>query len=170
MAKLTSVNADDLMKYYGLSESDCTSQIKEVHLQEMSSTLCERWRELPACFKMPKITSNDIDRDYKSEKERRKAFFSQWIEMDGSSATYKRLIAALLEINCRGDAEEVCKLLKTSSDSQQEESEESPEEKLKEPFRKSTPVKPEDNSSPVLPKLAKGDSTLKLSNAPGTLS
>ena len=170
MAKHTSVNVDDLMKYYGLSESVCTSEIQEVHLQEISCTLCERWRDLPTCFKMPKITSKDIDRDFKGEKERRKAFFSQWIEKDGSSATYKRLIAALLEVNCRDDAEGVCKLLKTSLDSRQEKSEESPEEKLK---QNSTPVKPEDliqNSSLALPKLAKEDSTLKLSNAPGTLS
>ena len=115
----TSVDADDLMKIHGLTDDDCNCEIKKVHLQEISCALCERWRELPACFKMPKITSKDIERDFKSEKERRRAFLFQWRDRDGSAATYKRLISALLDINCRDDAEGVCKLLKTSSDSQE---------------------------------------------------
>ena len=162
-----SVNADDLMKYYGVTENDCNCKIEDVHLQIISSTLCKHWKKLPAHLNTPSIKISDIERDFKTEEERRSAFFSQWRDRDGSAATYKRLIAALLDIDCRDDAEGVCKLLKKSSDSRQEKSEESQEEK---PIRTSTPVKLEENSSPALPKLAKGDSALKLSNAPGTLS
>ena len=116
MAARMPVSVSDLMKYYGLTEKDCNWAVKEAHLEDLSHTIGKEWRSLPSNLGMPSITRNDIDRDFKTEKEKRYALFCQWKEMDGSAATYKRLIMALLAINCREDAESVCKfLLKHSS-------------------------------------------------------
>ncbi len=114
MAAPLTVSVSDLMKYYGLTEKECNCGIKDAHLEDISRTLGKDWRSLPSQFGMPNISKNDIDRDFKTEKEKRYALFCQWKEMEGSAATYKKLMMALLAIDCREDAEGVCKLLKKS--------------------------------------------------------
>jgi len=69
---------------------------------------------------MPSISESDIDRDHKTEKEKRAALLGKWKKKKGSAATYKRLIQALLDIECREEAEGVCELLQKSSGSQQQ--------------------------------------------------
>ncbi len=111
MATSLSITVNDLMKYYGLTEKDCNCEITKVHFEDMSRTLVKDWGSLPSRVGMPSISKSDIDRDFKTEKERRLAFFSQWKEISGCEVTYRRLISALLDINSRDDAEGVCKLL-----------------------------------------------------------
>ena len=110
MAVLT-VTLGDLMRLYELNEGDCSKPISGNHLDEISRTLCGGWRSLPTHLGMPEIAVKDLERDFKIENERRNGFFFQWKEMQGSAATYKKLIIALLDIKCREDAEGVCKLL-----------------------------------------------------------
>ena len=120
-ASISVSDVSDLMKYYGLTNKDCNSEVKEAHLEDLSRIVGKEWRSLPSHLgiRMPSITKNDIDRNFKTEKEKRYALFCQWKEMNGSAATYERLIMALLAINCRADAESVCKMLKPSSLSQE---------------------------------------------------
>ena len=110
MAALT-VTMGDLMMLYKLKESDCSKPISRYHLDEISLTLCGGWRSLPTHLGMPEIVIKDLERDFKVENERRNGFFFKWKGMQGSAATYKKLIIALLDIKCREDAEGVCKLL-----------------------------------------------------------
>ena len=86
-------------------------EIIKCHLQEISSTLCEDWRSLPAHLEVEGIVVKDIDRKPIEECEKRHCFLSKWQGEKGSDATYKKLIASLLAIKCRGDAEKVCKLV-----------------------------------------------------------
>ena len=65
-----------------------------------------------AHLELPDILIEDLERNYAKEEERRYNFFSKWKEREGSGANYKRLAMALLEINCRDDAERVLKILK----------------------------------------------------------
>ena len=58
----------------------------------------------------------DIDQGPGGEDEKRRNFFFKWRDTKGSGATYKTLISALLEIDCREDAENVCKLCIQSSE------------------------------------------------------
>lgn len=99
------------MMLYELADGDCNQPINMVHFDVISRTLCGGWRSLPTYLDMIEILVKDLERDLKVESERRKAFFSQWKAMKGSAATYKKLIIALLYINCVEDAEGVCKLL-----------------------------------------------------------
>lgn len=116
---MSAVSVWDLMKYHGLREKECDCQIKDTHIDDISLALGKDWRLLPSHLGMPRITSDDIDRDFKTEKEKRHALLCQWKEMDGSAATYKRLIEALLKIHNRAGAENVCELLKKLSILQQ---------------------------------------------------
>ena len=64
---------------------------------------------------MRKIVVQDIDRLLGlSEEEKRLAFFKQWKREKGSEATYKKLIDALEEMDCREDVENVCRVLQSS--------------------------------------------------------
>ena len=58
--------------------------------------------------------AEDIDKSQKGERENRHEFLLIWKEMEGSGATYKQLITALLKIKCRQDAEKLCEMLKKS--------------------------------------------------------
>ncbi len=125
MATSVTVTVNDLIKYYGLTEKDCNCEITKVHFEDISRTLVKDWRSLPSRVGMSDISKSDIERDFKTEKERRHAFFSQWKEMGGCEVTYKKLICALLDINNREYAEGVCKLLQKSLHPQQEKLKES---------------------------------------------
>ena len=67
---------------------------------------------LPSHLGVPQIYVHDINRNSTEESERRSNFFFGWKELKGSAATYKALITALLDIDCREDAEGVCRFLK----------------------------------------------------------
>ena len=56
----------------------------------------------------------DVDKLSGGEGEKRQAFLALWRERKGSEATYSKLLSALLNTDCREDAEWVCKLLTQS--------------------------------------------------------
>ena len=111
---LDAMDADYLMAQHSLSEENCRQTITDCLLSKISLSHCSKWRMLPSHLGLEKIVANDISRDFPNEEERRFQFFSKWKEIQGSDATYEVLIGALLTIDCREDAEGVCKILKTS--------------------------------------------------------
>ena len=100
---------DDLVQFYELSESDCEREINEVDLADLSFTLGQGWRALPSRLGVP-----SSDHVFQTEQEEKHAFLSQWKDVKGSEATYKVLISALLDINCREEAEGMCRMLNAS--------------------------------------------------------
>jgi hypothetical protein len=97
---------------FKISEADSKLQISDYHLQKISRSYCEDWRKLPIFLGIEAIVVKDIDRENKSEYEKRSSFFEIWKKMRGRQATYRSLINGLLEIKSRIDAESVCRLLK----------------------------------------------------------
>ena len=87
-----------LMKHYGLSEDDCIKEVSDWHTQQIS---CEHWRKLPSCLGLETTTVSDLERDFKTEEERRIGLLKKWKKMKGFDATYKVLIKALLDIESR---------------------------------------------------------------------
>ena len=108
------VSVDFLVANYTLTEECCSRQISEVHIDDISRCICRKWRSLVPQLKLKGIVISDIEHETGVEEERRSKFLSLWKKQKGSEATYRWLIHALLEIDCRSDAEYVCKLLKTS--------------------------------------------------------
>ena len=100
--------ASHLLQHYQLTEEVCRVGVSDKHIGEIS---CEDWRKLPPCFELETVVVSDLERDFKTEEDRRIGFFRKWKARKGFDATYIVLITALLEINCRKDAEGVCKLL-----------------------------------------------------------
>ena len=84
-----------------------------LQLEKISRTCITRWRSLPPYLDVSSITIDDIDHDSNKEEEKRNDF-SDWKLKNGSRATYRKLLHGLLEIGCRDDAEKVCRLLRES--------------------------------------------------------
>ena len=106
-----------------LSEEDINKQITDGHMEIISRSLCRKWRSLPVHLELDSIVVADIDRMQLEEDEKRSKFFATWKGKQGSRVTYKRLIRALLRIECTQDAESVCKLPKDGDSVQQQCSE-----------------------------------------------
>ena len=102
-----------LLLLYKLSAGVCREQVSDVHLEQISRSHCKDWRKLPPHLELEDIIVSDIDRKQVivSEDEKRQEFFFSWKRRKGSGATYEHLIGALLMIECRQDAESICKLL-----------------------------------------------------------
>ena len=76
---------------------------------------CTQWRFLPSHLDVEQIAIGDMERLMTDENEMKLSFFFQWKQLKGSSATYRKLILALLEAKCEEDAAGVCKLVKRDS-------------------------------------------------------
>ena len=96
---------------------DCETQITDSHVERIAHSYCKRWKLLPPYLKMETIVAEDIDRKQVDECEKRYDFIKIWKQEKGSEATYLSLISALLEIDCKDDAGNVCQLLCDSEDS-----------------------------------------------------
>lgn len=136
----TAVTVSSMMKQHQLKEEDCNKKVSDKHLDAISRSHCRKWRSLPAHLEMATIVVDDIDRELGKEEERRHTFFSKWKHVKGSAATYQRLIAALLEIQCGEDAEGVCKLLQNSLLPKAQDSIDTPATQSLD--RETTPIKP----------------------------
>ena len=102
------------MSQYGLTEGQCNQQVSEAHLEELSRSGCKQWKSLPPYLKLETIVAEDIDKSQKEERDKRYDFLLTWKDIEGSNATYRQLITALLKIKCRQDAEKLCEMLKKS--------------------------------------------------------
>ena len=112
----------ELLRQFELTEEDSERQISDPHLEEISRTSSRKWRSLPSHLELPDNTVDDIERDLQKEEERRNNFFFTWKHKKGTRATYRKLVHALLKIDCRGDAEKVCKLFLKSVSARQKTS------------------------------------------------
>ena len=107
-----------LMSRYRLTERQYNKQVSDIHLERLSRSGCKQWKSLPPHLELEAIVAEDIDKSQKGERGKRHEFLLTWKEMEGSGATYKQLITALLKIKCRQDAEKLCEMLKKSAKSQ----------------------------------------------------
>lgn len=106
MSEITS-----LLNRYQLKAEDYSRQISDKDIDVISRSFCTKWRSLPSYLGMKKIVVGDIDRGPGSEDDKRRDFFLKWKHTNGSAATYGALISGLLYIQCKDDAENVCKLI-----------------------------------------------------------
>ena len=103
-----------LMRHYALTERQYNRPVSDTHLEEFSRSGCKEWKSLPRYLKLYTIVAKDIDKSQKGEREKRHEFLITWKHFEGSNATYRQLITALLEIKSRQDAENLSEMLKQS--------------------------------------------------------
>ncbi|MCG8622141.1 MAG: hypothetical protein MJE68_09130 [Proteobacteria bacterium] len=69
-----------------------------------------QWRVIFGSL-LNELDLGDVDRDKPTEEEKRIAALRTWKARNGSEATYKILVDALLNRGERSDAENICKIL-----------------------------------------------------------
>lgn len=107
-----STTISEIVQHYGLGEEELLQEVTSQHLGDLCRDRPIQWQQLSdILLENSKTAVNDIERTGKSEPEKRRDFFKLWQSQKGSSANYEALIRALLRIQCRGDAEYVCKQL-----------------------------------------------------------
>ena len=87
-----------LMNRYGLSDVDCGKEVSGEDLEKIS---CSLWRKLPKHLGLEESVVDDLERDFRTEEERRGALLKKWKRREGFDATYIVLIKALLDTYSR---------------------------------------------------------------------
>ena len=103
-----------LMRHYALTERQYNWPVSDTHLEVFSRSGCKKWKSLPPYLKLDTIVAEDIDKSQKSEREKRHEFLITWKHIEGSNATYRQLITALLKIKSSRDAENLSEILHQS--------------------------------------------------------
>ena len=102
---------ESLIARHQLTEENVNRVITDIHIEVISRCCCSKWKSLPAHLGLATIIEEDINCKEVNEEDKRRTFLTTWKEKKGFKATYKTLISALLEIECRSEAEHVCQLL-----------------------------------------------------------
>ena len=76
---------------------------------------CEEWRLIGKHLELTHTEINDIDRDYRTEKEKRVGMLEKWREKFALKAKYQALVEALLAEGKSTDAIEACKVMGTAA-------------------------------------------------------
>ena len=107
---------ESLIVKYHLTDEDVSKLITDEHIEVISSStsLCSQWKSLPEHLGLDTTIVGDIDSTPVTKTEK-KDYFTTWKKEQRTSATYRKLICALLEIPCKQDAESVCQLLKSAN-------------------------------------------------------
>lgn len=103
------MSARSLQKRHRLRDRNLNRKITEIHLDQISHSCCAQWKRLPVYLGMKNIVGANLSAIV--EEDKRHLFLFKWREARGTRATYRRLIKALLKIDCVEDAEIVCKLI-----------------------------------------------------------
>ena len=111
MAVASTISAEKLLKQFRFCEEEYNKKVTDRHLLDISRSYFEKWRSLYPYLDMTKTDVTNAEKDGNGEENERQKFLERWQEKKGCDATYIKLINALLEVECRSDAEGVCKLL-----------------------------------------------------------
>ena len=104
----------ELIKKFGLTERDCNDPVTDIHLDIIARSCSASWTSLVTQLEVKDIVVNNNGNTQDDPEEERKKFYRKWKISKGADATYSQLINAMLKIDCKLDAEEVCKLLQES--------------------------------------------------------
>lgn len=99
----------------GLSHEQLKQQVTCEHIRKISLEMT-KWEDWASALELTPTQIEDIDRENRTMKTKRLAVLRVWEESCGSTATYDKLIDALLKLEMRKKAEFVCSLLKLSSE------------------------------------------------------
>ena len=105
---------DSLLATHEVARENSNQQISDKDIDKISQSCGFPYGRLSSYLGMKRVSAQDAKHDGKSEPDRRVSLLEAWKQMKGSDATYKALIAALLEMERRDDAEIICNFLKES--------------------------------------------------------
>ena len=109
----------DLLEHYHLKEDDVNKELEIQDIEAISYSCKSKWKYLLIRLGLKEMDFADAE-NLKTDQEKRSQNLTNWKQKKGSDATFKRLIIAQLEIECRDDAENVCKILQDTLNTTQD--------------------------------------------------
>ena len=107
------ISLQDLIEKYQLSSHQLYREVSEEHLRDVSWIIDDHEIVgLELGLSDPEM--DEIDADAKTQQLRRMKMLKTWKQKFAWTATYRRLIEALLKCHRGGDAQKVCELLAPS--------------------------------------------------------
>ena len=104
------VSVTDLQQQYNLTSENLDKKCSTEHLLEIYSFVS--WKDVgPRLCGIDITDITDIDRDENDEQDKRRKLLNLWVERNGSDATYRAIITAMLEAKKRDEAEKICVLI-----------------------------------------------------------
>ena len=98
----------------GISQEQLKEQVTSEHIHKISLEMT-KWEDWASALKLTATQVEDIDIENRTMHTKRLTVLRVWKETFGSTATYEKLVDALLKFKMRRMAEFVCSLLKTPS-------------------------------------------------------
>ena len=105
-----SFTPEGIAEAVGVPKAKLDQECSEEHVKEISLFL-ESWEILAPHLSLKKTDIEDIDREGKTEQEKRLKTLQKWKERFIFLATYKVLMEALIKTGRAGHARQVCHLL-----------------------------------------------------------
>ena len=110
MATEPSFTAEEIAEAVGVTKAKLDQECSEEHIKDISLFL-ESWETLAPHLNLKKTTIKEIDREGRTEQEKKLETLQKWKERFIFLATYKALMEALLKIGRADHAMQVCRLL-----------------------------------------------------------
>ena len=102
---------EDLVRKVRISLDVLEQKCSDEHLKSISLYL--DWRSVAPHLGLSERDIEDIEIENRRESERRLKVLQKWKRMFGYTATFRKLVEAILVVRNTEDAEYVCRLLKT---------------------------------------------------------
>ena len=113
---LSAMAESKFLDRYHLKTNDIDVKICEDHLNEIAGICFDDWNDLYPFLGMDTKDIALIEAE-PIPKTKAKSFFRLWKKRNGSNATYRRLIDALIKIKSIDGAESVCEILMSQNES-----------------------------------------------------
>ena len=110
MADTEGITLEDLTKRFEIPDSILENEVSDGDIREVS-TFLESWKLVAPHLGLSKGEIEAIDRDGKTEEEKRLLMLQRWKQALVFKATYKKLINALLSVRRADVAVKVCQVV-----------------------------------------------------------
>ena len=106
----TGITVEDVAARAGIGLDALANECSQTVLRSLAD-FCEDWRLIGKRLELTHTDVNDIDRDYRTEKEKRVGMLEKWREKFAFKAKYQTLVEALLAEGKSTDAIEACRVI-----------------------------------------------------------
>lgn len=108
---MAAIELEELLKEVGVRVENLNEPISDNHLHEIASFLTS-WQTVASKLCLNEIDQDTIEREGKSEEDKKRKMLQKWKGIFAFKATYRMLVEALLSLAKADVAEKVCRLLK----------------------------------------------------------
>ena len=106
---MAQISAEDVANEVGLAADELSKPCDSYIISSLADCFSQ-W-ELIFGSLLSQLDLIDINEDYSTQEKKRSAALHKWRDRNGSGATYKVLVDALLKLGERRQAENLCKIL-----------------------------------------------------------